>query len=36
MTVIIITVYCLLAVGLIFGLTFHQEWLNEKLKKKKG
>ncbi len=36
MTVIIITIYCLLAVMLIFGVTFHHEWLNEKLRKKKG
>ncbi len=36
MTAIVITIYCMLAVMLIFGLTFHHELLNEKPGKRKG
>jgi hypothetical protein len=34
MTAIVITIYCLLAVMLMFGVTFHHEWLNDKRHKK--
>jgi hypothetical protein len=36
MTAIVITIYCLLAVLLIFGVTFRRELLDEEAHKKKG
>ena len=29
MSIVLIVIYCLIAAGLVFGLTFHDELLNE-------
>jgi hypothetical protein len=36
MSIILIVIYCLIAALLIFGLTFHDELLAEKRRKRKG
>jgi hypothetical protein len=36
MSAIVITIYCLLAVLLVFGITFRREIEDEKSQKKKG
>jgi len=35
MSIVFIVLYCLIAAVLIFGLTFHDEMLNEKGRKRK-
>ena len=36
MSIVLIVIYCLIAALLIFGLTFHDELLAEKQRKRKG
>ena len=36
MSIILIVIYCLIAALLIFGLTFHDELLAEKQRRRKG
>jgi hypothetical protein len=35
MSIILIVIYCLMAVSLIFGLTFHNEMLDERRRQQK-
>ena len=35
MSIILIVIYCLIAAGLIFGLTFHDELVNERYRQRR-